>query len=317
LHGFQGALLSSPYFVKQNNSSDRIDLNYWRIILMEARYVRGKQGLQWILSGFYFFRQAPLHWILICFTYLLIGATLGLIPLLGSFIGTLTMPVFIAGIMAGCRQLDLTGKLQLEYLFIGFKKNTASLITVGGIYLIGDVLIIGVFMLLGGDAVVDMWLYGKRFDESEIAPVMDDALSAFLFSLLLIIPLIMAVWFAPMLVMFEKMPPLIAMRISFFACLKNIFAFQIYFVCLLILAILAAIPYGLGFILWFPVTFASVYISYKDIFHYDQDSDAIPVPAENDNKEDDKLDTRENTEEGADEDTKEGTKEDNSQAQQR
>ena len=40
---------------------------------MEARYVRGKQGLQWILSGFYFFRQAPLHWILICFTYLLIG----------------------------------------------------------------------------------------------------------------------------------------------------------------------------------------------------------------------------------------------------
>ena len=33
---------------------------------MEARQVRGRQGLQWILSGFYLFRQAPLVWILLC-----------------------------------------------------------------------------------------------------------------------------------------------------------------------------------------------------------------------------------------------------------
>ncbi|MFO7579931.1 BPSS1780 family membrane protein [Nitrosomonas halophila] len=253
---------------------------------MDARYVRGKQGLQWIVSGFYFFRQAPLNWILLCFTYLLIGATLGLIPLLGSFVGTLTMPVFVAGIMVGCRQLDLTGKLDLGYLFVGFKKNTSALITIGGLYLIGDVLIIGVFMLLGGDAVVDMWLYGKRFDESELPAVMDDALSAFLFALLLIIPLLMAVWFAPMLVMFENMPPVIAMRKSFFACLRNIFAFQIYFITLLFLAFLASIPYGLGFILWFPVTFASVYVSYKDLFHYDEDSNTDSAPDEHKNKED-------------------------------
>ncbi len=251
---------------------------------MEARYVRGKQGLQWILSGFYFFRLAPLNWILLCFTYLLIGTTLGLVPLLGSFVGTLTVPVFVAGIMAGCRQLDLNGKLELEYLFAGFKKNTASLITIGGIYLIGDVLIIGLFMLLGGDAVVDMWLYGKRFDENELAAVMDNALSAFLFSLLLIIPLMMAVWFSPMLVIFESMPPLIAMRKSFFACLKNLFAFQIYFIVLFILAMLAAVPYGLGFILWFPITFASAYVSYKDIFHYEEDDNPEPVPDEDGDK---------------------------------
>lgn len=284
---------------------------------MEARYVRGKQGLQWILSGFYFFRQAPLHWILICFTYLLIGATLGLIPLLGSFIGTLTVPVFVAGIMVGCRQLDLTGKLELEYLFIGFKQNTASLITVGGIYLIGDVLIVGIFMLLGGDAVVDMWLYGKRFDESEVAAAMDDALSAFLFSLLLIIPLIMAVWFAPLLVMFEKMPPLIAMRISFFACLKNLFAFQVYFISLLLLALLAALPYGLGFILWIPVTFASVYVSYKDIFHHEQESDPVPVPAEGVNEEEAKPDTKEEGQANPKGSGKEDTKQENRPTQQR
>ena len=252
---------------------------------MEARHVRTMRGLQWIVSGFYFFREAPLNLILLCFTYLLIGATLGLVPLLGSFIGTLTLPAFIAGIMVALRQLDLNNKLELEYLFIGFKQNTVALITVGGIYLIGDVLIIGFFMLMGGDALVDMWLYGKRFQENELAAIMDDALSAILFSLLLAIPLMMAVWFAPMLVMFEKIPPVLAMRISFFACLKNLFAFQLYFIVLIILAVLAAIPYGLGFILLFPVAFASVYISYKDIFHYEDDvtpeSESETPPAQN------------------------------------
>lgn len=245
---------------------------------MEARHVRTMRGLQWIVNGVYFFREAPLNMILMCLTYLLIGATLGLVPLLGGLIGTLTMPVFIAGIMVALRQLDLNKKLELEYLFIGFRQNTAALITVGGIYLIGDVLIIGVFMLLGGDALVDMWLYGKRFQENELAAIMDDALSAILFSLLLVISLIMSVWFAPMLVIFEKMPPVLAMRISFFACLKNLFAFQLYFITLMILAVLAAIPYGLGFILWFPVTFASVYISYKDIFHYEDEIAPEPEP---------------------------------------
>lgn len=252
---------------------------------MEARYVRGKQGLQWILSGFYFFRLAPLNWIFLCFTYLLIGTTLGLVPYLGSFVGILTVPVFVAGIMAGCRQLDLSGKLELEYLFYGFKKYTASLVTIGGIYLVGDILITGFFMLRGGDAAIDMWLHGKRFNEVELAGVMNDILSATLFSLLLTIPLLMAIWFTPMLVIFEKMPPLIAIRKSFFACLKNLFAFQVYFITLLILALLSAVIYGLGFIVWFPVAFASAYFSYKDIFHYEEES-IEPDQSPNENGED-------------------------------
>lgn len=243
---------------------------------MEARYVRPVRGLQWIVSGAYFFREAPLNLMLLCFTYLLVGATLGLVPVLGGFIGTLTLPVFIAGIMVALRGLDINHKLELETLFIGFRQNTVPLITVGGIYLLGDVLIVGLFMLLGGDALVDMLMHGKRFQENELAAVMDDALSAVLFSLLLAIPLMMAVWFAPMLVMFEKIPPVLAMRISFFACLKNLFAFQLYAIALIALAVLAAMPYGLGFILWFPIAFASVYVSYKDIFHYEDEIEPQP-----------------------------------------
>ena len=171
---------------------------------MEARQVRGRQGLQWILSGFYLFRQAPLVWILLCFTLLLIAMTMELLPLLGKFIFTLISPVFMAGIMVGCRSQIRGDQLELVHLFVGFKRNTAQLITLGGMYLIGQVLIIGVFMMIGGSSLVDMLLYGKRFDERELMEVMDNALSASLAGLLLTIPLMMAMWFAPLLIMFEN-----------------------------------------------------------------------------------------------------------------
>lgn len=234
--------------------------------MIEARHVRGRQGLQWILSGFYLFRLSPFVWILLCFTLILIAATLELLPVLGKFIFTLISPVFMAGIMTGCRSLEQGSQLELGHLFLGFRKNTAPLITVGGFYLIGQVLIIGVFMMIGGSALVDMLLYGKRFDEQELMEVMDNALSASLAGLLLTVPLMMAVWFAPLLVMFENMPPLIAIRKSFFACLKNIISFQIYMIVLVILLVLAIMPYGLGLFLWIPTVFASIYVSYQDIF---------------------------------------------------
>jgi len=48
---------------------------------MEVRQVDAKQGWQWIVTGFFLFRQVPLVWILLCTTLLLIAATLSLIPL--------------------------------------------------------------------------------------------------------------------------------------------------------------------------------------------------------------------------------------------
>ena len=61
--------------------------------------------------------------------------------------------------------------------------------------------------------------------------------------------------------------PIIAIRKSFFACLKNIIPIQIYFIVLIILGVLAIIPYGLGLFIYIPTVFASIYVSYQDIFH--------------------------------------------------
>ncbi|SFW10687.1 BPSS1780 family membrane protein [Nitrosovibrio sp. Nv17] len=233
---------------------------------MEIRQVDAKQGWQWIVTGFYLFRQIPVMWIVLCAVLLLIAATLALIPVVGQFVFTLVSPVFLAGLMLGCRALEQGGNLEVAHLLAGFRRDPAALITIGGIYLVGQVLILGVFMFVGGDVLMDLLIDGKRVDENELKSVSGDMLTASLIGLMLSIPLMMATWFSPLLVVFNDMVPLEAMRMSFVACLKNIIAFQIYGVTLVVLIVLAAMPYGLGLFVLVPTMFASIYVSYRDIF---------------------------------------------------
>jgi uncharacterized membrane protein len=76
----------------------------------------------------------------------------------------------------------------------------------------------------------------------------------------------MAYWFAPTLVIFHNMGALDAMRLSFFACLRNLLPFLVYSVISMLLLILAALPLGLGLFIMIPTMTASLYASYKDIF---------------------------------------------------
>ncbi|WP_297325341.1 BPSS1780 family membrane protein [Nitrosomonas sp.] len=233
---------------------------------MEIHQVNAKQGLQWILSGFYLFRKAPLAWIMVCFTLVLIAMSMSFIPLLGKFIFTLISPVFLAGIMLGCKDMEQGKSLEIAHLLAAFRTNSAPLITIGGVYLIGQILIIGLVMLIGGSQMTDMLLYGKRVDESELMGVMSNMLTSSLIALTLSIPLMMASWFSPLLVVFHNVPPIVAMQRSFFACLKNFIPFQVYGITLIVLTILCLMPYGIGLIVLIPVMFASIYVSYKDIF---------------------------------------------------
>jgi uncharacterized membrane protein len=76
----------------------------------------------------------------------------------------------------------------------------------------------------------------------------------------------MAYWFAPALVMLRGDEPVTALKASFNACLVNIGPMLIYSIIGVVLAIVATIPFGLGWLVLGPVFAASIYTSYKDIF---------------------------------------------------
>jgi uncharacterized membrane protein len=94
----------------------------------------------------------------------------------------------------------------------------------------------------------------------------DKLLLPLLLLLALMLPLIMAYWFAPTLVVFHGISAADAMKLSFAACLRNIMPFTVYSLVCVLLLLAAAIPLGLGLVVMIPTMTASLYVSYKDIF---------------------------------------------------
>jgi hypothetical protein len=163
--------------------------------------------------------------------------------------------------MLGCRKIGNGEDLELADLFSGFQKNAGGLVLVG---LIGMGLTVGVI-------VVAMVMFGAGaslalFGAADAATIGAGALLTVLVMMALTIPITMAMWFAPALVaLHDEKAPRAAMQ-SFKACLKNIVPFLLYGVILVILAIIATIPLGLGWFVLGPVIIASVYAAYRDIF---------------------------------------------------
>ena len=84
--------------------------------------------------------------------------------------------------------------------------------------------------------------------------------------LALLLPLYMAMWFAPSLIVFHGQGPGEAMKYSFVACLKNIVPFFLYSVIFFLLSFVASLPAFLGWLVLAPVMAASLYTGYRDIF---------------------------------------------------
>lgn len=238
---------------------------------MEARQVNAGNAWSWIVGGFNLFRLNPVIWIALFFIYLLIGMMLSIIPIIGPIVLNLLAPVFMAGFMLGCRALEAGEELEINHLFAGFKRNTTQLITVGGIYLVSVIAVIGIiYVLTGAEAMNSLFAAGHHLPDAK--PQIDPnapppSLLPLLILLAAMLPLIMAYWFAPTLVLFHDMKAIPALRLSFFACLRNMMPFLLYGVISAVLLILAMIPLGLGLLIMIPTMTASLYVSYKDIFN--------------------------------------------------
>ena len=240
---------------------------------MEARRVAAGNGWVWIARGFGLFRRSPLAWILLCLILVVVFSAFTLLGIIGVLVLNLLYPVFLAGIMLGCQALHDEKPLELTHLFGGFRKNTAPLVTIGGIALAGQIVISGIMLVLGGDELAQLFrASGENFQEAlNVISRMSEAARAriqlaTLIGLAIYLPLMMAVWFAPLLVIFREMPTPAALKASLVACLKNVLPFLIYGVILLVLAPLAMIPFGLGLFVLVPTVFASIYESYRDVF---------------------------------------------------
>jgi len=103
--------------------------------------------------------------------------------------------------MAGCRALQQGEELELAHLFSGFQHRTAQLVTLGGIALVGQFMIFGVMMMVGGATLVGILMSGQPVEDPEIIKqAISGASAAILLGVTLFSVLVMSMQFAPMLV---------------------------------------------------------------------------------------------------------------------
>jgi hypothetical protein len=233
----------------------------------EGRTVAAGRGISWYGEAWEIFKRAPGMWILIFIVFMAVSMLFAIIPL-GGLVTSVCYPVVAAGLMLGCRDVEQGSKLEFGHLFKGFTQNTGSLLLVGVLYLVGAI-IVGVIVGVGVAVALPSLMGGDMPSEPGIAMLMKVA-PAFILILLvaaaLMLPLIMALWFAPAIVIFHDVQPMAAMKASFKGCLRNFVPFLVYGIVGMVIFIVALIPFGLGLLVAVPLTWATMYTGYRDIF---------------------------------------------------
>ena len=260
-----GGSAQNPYAAPKANVALEADGPQMGGLIENGRRVPAGRGLAWITEGFAVFMQSPGIWMAVAGVYFLLSMVAAAVPFLGSLAVMLLTPVILAGILLGCHALDQGEPLDVSYLFAGFKENVGQLVMIGLFYLLGLVIIMVGLGLVIGLGFAGMFAGGLDKADNVLFGVLAMTLVV-LVAIGVSIPLLMAVWFAPALVVFHQQEAISAMKQSFAGCLKNVVPFLIYGVLTMLLSILATLPVMLGWLVLGPVIFGGWYRSYRDIY---------------------------------------------------
>jgi len=165
--------------------------------------------------------------------YLVISVAIYKVPYIGGVAHWLLTPVFIGGLLLGCRALDRGEPLRFGHLFDGFTgPHFTALLSVGAFNILLTVIaaVVALVLIVGSVGLAGMSNFNRyAADPWEIWRAFGLA-SFLLVTLALVVAAIITMvnWFAPALIVLQDARPIAAMRTSFRACLRNWAPFLVY-----------------------------------------------------------------------------------------
>ena len=203
------------------------------MMVVAPRVVEAGRGWEWWAQGWRMFIARPGAWIAIIVVYVVVSLLVSLVPYVGDLGQSLLTPVFIGGMMVGCRAVDRGEPLRVSHLFEGFQgAHFVPLLIVGALNV---ALVIGLKLLAGGASLG----LGSLSDISSLpdpATALAASAAAFSVNALLVVLVVLVVaalfamlnWFAPALIALRGVGAVDAMKLSFVACLRNWVPFLVY-----------------------------------------------------------------------------------------
>ena len=256
-----------------------------------------RRGFGWLLESYRMFSQHRLPWIGMLLAYYVALLAVDIVPLIGVFVAPMIKPVLSVGFLAAAWTQERGGRPELRMLLRGFGANLTALLPLGIVFVVGVSIALGATALIDGGQLLEM-LYGSapaaEEDPTGAARRVQETLSsgrvqlAMLFGVLCALPTILALWWAPALVVFQDARMLTALSASLRAALANWRAAARYALAVFMLGAVVPSLVTMGLALVIPpplnatlaalivlpyLTFfvatlhISDYVSYRDVFH--------------------------------------------------
>ena len=238
------------------------------------RHLSAGYGASWWGEGWRVFAASPWVWLGLVVILLVIMVLLMLVPFLGGLAQTLLTPVFAGGVMLGCHALARGEPLRINHLFDGFGTGRFGPLVIIGVVVLAAGIVLG--LVVATVAFASIGITGLTALAAITDPTRIDVSTLMSFGLSLLIVLLlaligatliaMAYWFAPALVVLNGEEPVSAMKKSFAACWHNMGAFLVYGLIYVALAIVATLPFGLGWFVLAPMIAGSCYAGWRTVF---------------------------------------------------
>jgi uncharacterized membrane protein len=254
---------------------------------MEIKKLNAARGWTWVKQGYQLIMINPLMAISLALIGMLVMFAALKMPVIGPLIAVLLMPVVMVGYMRICRALEEDEDIELPHLFEGFKKHTSRLVTLGGFSVLGLLGASAAMVFIGGDALATLLdSFKVANDPQMLVDAMWTAGTGVAFSLMvgfsLVFVLMLALQYAPMLIFFNDVPPVAAMRASLAGSLRNIIPYTVYSMIMQVVAlVLSILPFNIGLIVLLPLGLTSLYVSYRNIFPFAHELAASATVSQN------------------------------------
>lgn len=246
-----------------------------------------RAGVQWLRHAYGMLSLARLPWLMLLMLYYLVLGLIDVVPYIGQIVAPVLKPVFAVGFLAAAWSQERGGTPSPKQLFAGFRSNLRALLP------LGFVLVIGITVAILGTALVDdgklLDLLSGKAKLDDVSLTDDRVQLAMLFAVVCALPVVLALWFAPALVVFQDCTARQALATSLAASVANwrplalygllvffyggvvpsivatILAFVVPTSILLPFALIVLLPYLFFFVATLHI---SDYVSYRDIFHH-------------------------------------------------
>ena len=256
----------------------------------------GRRGGIWLKDAAAMLSSARIPWLMLLLFYYLIQLLVSIIPLAGPLAMMVLRPVFTVGFLAAAWTQERGGAPELRHLFRGFGSNLRALLPIGIVLIVGTTLAVLSTALVDGGVLLEAITSNTKPDEALAANARVEG--AMLMAIVFALPTVLAIWFAPSLIVFQDCGPRQAMLTSLRAALANwrpvaVYGLLLFFcgavvpgIAVALIALLAppplapyvialtVVPYVFLFV---AAQTISDYVAYRDIFHAGESTSELPA----------------------------------------